>query len=142
MVQVNGFLNTISIRFRSRTESSVRTSPVCYFISPTNNPKLFLIALKCKLHPLSTTVTDICHYKPAEELFVSSGLYIAIGFTHETGFPCNVSQRNQHSFELDPKEVKSFILARKPIEFHDESAQGAAISFNINPSSGIRSVSF
>jgi hypothetical protein len=84
-------------------------------------------------------LTDICYYKTAEKrLFVTNGQYIAIGFTQQTGFPCNVSQRNQHSIDLDQIELVCPIAAKTPIQFNVESSRGVSIRFNIEPSPGKR----
>jgi len=143
MIQVNGFLNTISIRFDSPKPFSEHKSPVCYLISPTNDPNSFLIVSKCQLRLLSNNLTDICHYITAgKSLFVTNGQYIGIGFTQETGFPCNVSQRNQHSFDLDQIEVVCPIAGKTPIQFNVESSQGVSIRFNIDPSPSKRTILF
>ncbi|CAF1186544.1 unnamed protein product [Rotaria sp. Silwood1] len=136
MIQANGFLNTISIRFDNSSKPfPVDKLPVCYLISPTNNPNSFLIAFKCQLQSLSNNMKDIFHYKTAEKPpFVTNGQYIAIGFTYETGFPCNVPQRNQHSLDLSRIELILSTAAKTSIQFNVESRQGVAISFNIDSS--------
>jgi hypothetical protein len=137
MIQVNGFLNTISIRFDGAKSSSANKPPVCYVISPTNDPNLFLIVSKCQLQLSSKNMPDICHYKTTEKrLFVIHGQYIAIGFTYQTGFPCNVSKRNQHVCDLDRIELVDPIATKTPIQFNVPSTQGVAITFNIDPCPG------
>ena len=106
-------------------------------MSPTNDSNSYIIAAKCHLQSSSNNLSDIRHYKTiGKPLFVSRGQYIAIGFTHGTGFPCNVSQRSQHSIDLSQIELVSPIGDDRPIHFNVERTQGAAISFNINPSPG------
>jgi len=137
MIQVNGFLSTISIRFDSTERSSADKPPVCYVTSPTNDPNSFLIVSKCQLQLSSKSMPDICHYKTAEKrLFVIHGQYIAIGFTYRTGFPCHVSKRNQYSCDLDRVERVRRIAAKTPIQFNVHSTQGVAITFNIDPCPG------
>ncbi len=136
MIQINGFLHTISIRFDNTKPYSPNHPLCCYLISPTNHPNLFHIAYKCSLQSISNTPTNLCHYKTLDkQLFVTNGQYIAIGFTHQTGFPCNVPHRNQHSLRLD--QIEDLCLpSKRPIEFQGKSSDGVAVSFNILPSPG------
>jgi hypothetical protein len=145
MIQMNGFLNKISICFDDTKPFSVNHRLYCYLISPTNDPNSFLIVYKCLLRSISNNSSNICHYENADKqkaLFVTNGQYIAIGFTHQTGFPCNVSQRNQHSIRLDQIEHLSSLPAKTPIQFNVDSSQGVAITFNIVPSPGERRICF
>jgi hypothetical protein len=137
MIQVNGFLNTISIRFDSTKSFSANKPLVCYLVSSTNDLKSFLTVYKCQLQPSSNKSTVIHHYKTAEKkLFVTPGQYIAIAFTDQTGFPSNVPQRNQHSVDLDQIENVCSIAGKRSIQFNVESELGVAISFTIDPSPG------
>jgi len=136
-IQVNGFLNTVSIRFDNTKSYTPNSLLVCYLISPTNDPNLFHIAYKCSLEPISNNSTNLCHYKTTDaRVFVTNGQYIAIGFTHQTGFPCNISRRNQHSLGLDQIESLSPFPSKRSIQFNVKNSHGVAISFNIVSSPG------
>ncbi|UJR10974.1 hypothetical protein I4U23_015159 [Adineta vaga] len=134
MIQINGFLNTISIRFDSTKLLLSNRSLVCYLISPTDDLNSFLIVHKCQLRLVPTIFSDIHQYKTIEkQIFVTSGQYIAIGFTPQTGFPCAIPQRNQHSINLNQIINRSPTAAKQPIQFKVNSQLGVAISFTIDP---------
>jgi hypothetical protein len=137
MIQINGFLNTISIRFDNTIPRSSNSPLCCYLISPTNDPTLFYIAYKCSLQLTSANSTNLCQYKTTEkQLFVTNGQYIAIAFTQQTGFPCIVPHRNQHSIRLEQIEDSCYFSNKRAVQFEGNRSEGVAISFNILPSPG------